>query len=355
MSFLRCLGALTCVFLLAGALGGIAGSARAAGPAVRLVSKEADRRVDVLIDGQPFTSYVWPESLTKPVLYPIRTEKGTLLTRGFPLDPRPGERTDHPHHVGLWFSYGDVNGVDFWNNSKVLPKERQAAMGRHRQVKVVSAESGDKEGRLRVLVEWVMPDGSVALDEDTTFVFRKIAGGRLIDRIARLTARDKPVRFPDNKEGLLGMRMARALEQPSTEPATFTDAAGQATTVAKLDNTGVTGLYYSSEGKEGDAVWGTRGRWTALSGKLGEEDVTIAMIDHPGNPGAPTYWHARGYGLFAANPLGQKAFSDGKQTLDFTLAPRAAATFRYQVAVLSQPFAAASVEALAKEYEARKD
>ena len=335
-------------------LAAVAIGVSAAGPAVQVVAKEADRRVDVLVDGQPFTSYVWPESLTKPVLYPIRTEKGTLLTRGFPLDPRPGERTDHPHHVGLWFSYGDVNGVDFWNNSSALPKEKQAVMGRHRPVRIVSAKGGETEGRLQALVEWVMPDGSVALDEETTFVFRKTTGGRLIDCVAQLTARDKPVRFPDNKEGVLGLRLARALEQPSTEPATFTDSSGVATTVARLDNTGVTGLYHTSEGKEGDAAWGTRGRWCALSGKLGAEYVTIAILDHPNNPGAPTYWHARGYGLFAANPLGEKALSDGKETLDFALAPGGKATFRYRIAILSRPFAAAEVEALARAFAAEK-
>ena len=88
---------------------------------MQVTVKEADRRVDVTVDGQPFTAYVWPTSLKKPVLYPIRTAKGTLVTRGFPLDPRPGERVDHPHHVGLWFNYGDVNGIDFWNNSDAIP------------------------------------------------------------------------------------------------------------------------------------------------------------------------------------------------------------------------------------------
>jgi hypothetical protein len=194
-----------------------------------------------------------------------------------------------------------------------------------------------------------MPDGTVALDETTSFVFRKTPGGRIVERTTTLTARDKPVRFPDNKEGVLGLRVARALEQPSKEPATFTDAAGVATTVAKLDNTGVTGLYHTSEGKEGDAVWGTRGRWCALSGRIGDEDVTIAIFDDPKNPGAPTYWHARGYGLFAANPLGQKALSDGKDTLDFALAPKASATFRHTIAILSRPFAAADIERLWKD------
>src|SRR6516165_1298496 len=96
---------------------------------VRIVKNEALRRVDVLVEGQPFTSYIWPETLTKPVLYPVRTAQGTIVTRGFPLDPRPGERVDHPHHAGFWLNYGNVNGVDFWNNSVALPAEQKSKMG----------------------------------------------------------------------------------------------------------------------------------------------------------------------------------------------------------------------------------
>ena len=58
---------------------------------------DSSRRVDVTIDGQPFTSYIWPTTLKKPVLYPLRTARGTIITRGWPLEPRPGERVDHPH------------------------------------------------------------------------------------------------------------------------------------------------------------------------------------------------------------------------------------------------------------------
>ena len=131
------------------------------------------------------------------------------------------------------------------------------------------------------------------------------------------------------------MRVARQLEHPSNELLVFTDANSKATTVAKLDNTGVTGLYRSSEGKTGDDVWGTRGRWVTLSGKIGQEAVTVAMFDHPTNPGYPTYWHARGYGLFAANPLGQKALSNGKDELNFTLEAGRSATFRHRILIIS--------------------
>src|SRR5215472_12906340 len=74
---------------------------------IRVVPNEAARRVDISIDGKPFTSYMWPTTLKKPTLYPLRTADGTVVTRGFPLEPRPGERVDHPHHAGLWFNYGN--------------------------------------------------------------------------------------------------------------------------------------------------------------------------------------------------------------------------------------------------------
>jgi Methane oxygenase PmoA len=131
------------------------------------------------------------------------------------------------------------------------------------------------------------------------------------------------------------MRVARALEQPADKPEVFTDASGKATAVPVLDNKGVTGEYVSSEGKKGDAVWGTRGRWTLLGGTVESEPVTLAILDHPSNPGFPTYWHARGYGLFAANPLGQKALSDGRDELNFSLEPGKSVTFRHRILILS--------------------
>jgi hypothetical protein len=68
---------------------------------VSVVPHEAARRVDILVDGRPFTSYVWPETQKKPVLYPLNTADGTPITRGFPLEPRAGAGVDHPHHAGL--------------------------------------------------------------------------------------------------------------------------------------------------------------------------------------------------------------------------------------------------------------
>ncbi|HKE59163.1 MAG TPA: PmoA family protein [Pyrinomonadaceae bacterium] len=304
---------------------------------VRITKDEAGRRVDIKVDGKPFTSYLWSDKLKVPVLYPLRTTQGTIVTRGFPLDPRPGERVDHPHHIGLWFNYGSVNGVDFWNNSTALPPEQQQKMGMVVHRRIVKATGGKDRGELAVEMDWVMPDGQPILQESTTFVFYAGPSAGMVDRITKLTALTKQVVFQDNKEGMLGMRVRRELEQPSNEPLVFTDSSGRATTVKVLDNTGVSGLYRSSEGKSGDEVWGTRGRWTMLSGKVDKEAITLAILDHPSNPGFPTYWHARGYGLFAANPLGQEVFSNGKEKLNFTLEPKQSVTFRYRVLIVSGP------------------
>lgn len=341
-----CLGA----FVLAASGAPASGQAQTA--PVRVDVREADRRVDVFVDGQPFTAYIYPTALTKPVLYPLRTAGGTAVTRGFPLETRPGERVDHPHQIGLWFTYGDVNGFDFWNSSDAVRPEARPRMGRIVHRRVNAATNRSDHGVLEVEMDWFQPDGALVLYEHARFVFRGGPGWRSVDRITTLSAPGKRVSFTDNKEGMFGLRVARALELPAKTPDVFADADGRPSATRTLDNSAVTGDYLTSEGLTGDAVWGTRARWCALGGRVGSEVVSIAILDHPSNPGFPTYWHARGYGLFAANPLGQKAMSGGKETLDLALEPGARVTFRYRILILSEALAADRVEAAYRAFAA---
>lgn len=305
---------------------------------VEVIRRDAEKRVDILVDGQPFTSYLYADTipvLKKTVLYPLRTAKGTIVTRGFPLAPRTGERVDHPHQIGCWFNYGEVNGLDFWNNSNAIPAERRHEMGTIRQRAINHIESGAHTGVLEVTLDWRKPEGKPILREETRFVFHAVPNLRAIDRITTLTALDERVLFKDNKEGMLAIRVARALEHPSAEPLTLTDASGNATEVPVMDNTGVTGMYTNSDGIKGAEVWAKRASWVMLTGIVESDSVTLAIFDHPKNIGYPSYWHARGYGLFAVNPLGQKIFSEGKEELNFALEAGASTTFRYRVFILS--------------------
>jgi Family of unknown function (DUF6807) len=301
---------------------------------VQVVADEAQHRVDITIDGQPFTSYIWPATLKKPVLYPLIDGDGVTLTRGYPLEPRPGERVDHPHHAGLWFNYSNVNGFDFWNNSDAIPPARRAKMGSIDFKKIVSTRSGPNRGELVTESTWVTGAGEPIIDETTRLVFSSIHGARVIDRIATLHALDHVV-FHDDKDGLLGLRVASWLESPTAEGGVFTDAHGVQTKVSGA-SPDATGVYLTSEGVKGDAAWGTRGRWCTLTGHTGNHTATIAIFDNPKNPGYPTYWHARGYGLFAVNPLAPSSFDRKQPPLNFTLEKGQTATFRYRIVLYNE-------------------
>ena len=300
---------------------------------IELRALDSENRIGVFVEGELFTAYFYPQSIKKPVLFPILTPSGHRITRGFPFEQAAGERVDHPHHIGMWLNYGDVNGLDFWNNSDSVRSEDRHRYGQILHLETIGMESGDEEGRLSVSADWVGPDGAVLLEEKTLYQFRAEDGRRIVDRITTLTASDEEVLFRDNKEGMFALRVTRALEHPENSPAVFTDENGKATDVPVLDNEGVTGHYINSEGVEGGDCWGKRARWMTLRGKIGNELISITILDHPGNPGYPTYWHARGYGLFSANPLGQRVFSDGAEELNFTLPPGASTTFRYRVII----------------------
>ncbi|MCP4311622.1 MAG: hypothetical protein GY790_10200 [Bacteroidetes bacterium] len=300
-----------------------------------LVELPDEKKVEVRIDGELFTSYIYPDNIAKPVLYPLITTSGKVLTRGFPIDKIPGERVDHPHHVGHWMNYGDVNGLDFWNNSEARPAEDKHMYGTIFHKEVRNIQGRDDMGMLEVVNEWKTPDGVVLLEEQTRFIFSVQGNSRIIDRITTLNALNQEVSFKDNKEGMFAVRVTRAMELPSEKPAVYLDAHGVPTETKVLDNTGVNGNYLSSEGLEGEGVWGTRARWMKLHSTMEGEKVAIVIFDHPDNVGYPTYWHARGYGLFAANPLGQSVFSEGEYELDFKLAPNESVSFKFRLLVHS--------------------
>jgi hypothetical protein len=301
---------------------------------VELIRRDADKSVDVMIDGKLFTTYRWPDNVYKPILYPLLTAQGTEITRGFPLKPRAGERSDHIHQVGNWLNYGNVNGYDFWGNGSTGQRNPNGGQIKHLAVEEVKGGAG--EGSMVATASWVDPNGKELLSERTEYHFIADGSVRIIDRIETLTATSgKPVIFKDTKEGMFGIRVARQLELPSERDVTLTDAQGHPTTVKKLTNEGVSGNYRSSEGVTGEKVWSTRAKWMDLYGNIANEKISVVICDHPENINYPTYWHARGYGLFAANPFGAKDFTDGKEELNYTVPPGESLTLKYRILVSS--------------------
>jgi hypothetical protein len=298
---------------------------------VKVIKSAKENKVNIFIGGKLFTSFMYPDTLEKPVLYPLRAANGKVVTRGFPLDPKPGDPTDHPHHIGTWFNFENLNGLDFWNNSYAIAKAKKSQYGWIRTDKIMETKNGTT-GTLVYHANWTNQAKDVILEETTRFEFSGDATHRTIDRITTLKA-DMDAVFNDAKDGMLGLRLAHELQMPTKDDQKFTDSKGNVTVVKGGTDDIPTGNYLTSAGKMGNDAWSTRGVWCKVFGKMGTDSISITMIDHPENPNYPTFWHARGYGLFAANPLGEKAFTNGKSAKNLTLKKGESVTFRYRIVI----------------------
>lgn len=301
---------------------------------VKLVRVDDKQKVDIFIEGTYFTSYCYPSVIEKPFLFPVVAPNGSVITRGFPIAPRKGERVDHPHHIGIWFNHGDINGLDFWNNSSAIAADKKENYGHIESQEVIRAESG-KKGYLEVETEWKDNKGNILLNETAIYIFSGDGNSRTIDHISTLTAANGNVTIGDSKEGLIAIRVDRAFEMPSNESLIFTDDKGNPTKVPAVDNTGLSGMFLSSRGLKGDAVWGTRNEWVVLSGLKDNVPVSIAIFDNPKNIGFPAYAHARGYGLFSLNNLGQNSYDPKKDKVKLIIEKGKSVTFYHRIFIKS--------------------
>jgi hypothetical protein len=255
----------------------------------------------VKIDGEPFTEYLI-ESGTGPVLWPILGPTGKPMTRAYPLEKHTGEKfLDHPHQRSLWFSHGNVNGIDFWS------LEKGHGIIRHREFE--KTDSGPI-GFIVTRNDWIGPDGEKQCEDKRTLQFGSDADCRWIDFAVTIQATDRPVTFGDTKEGAFGIRVAESLAVDSKQGGRIINSAGQIN----------------------EAAWGKPASWVDYQGPIAGDTLGIAVLNHPSSFRFPTYWHVRSYGLFAANPFGLKAFADKKaEEGSYIIAPGNSLTLRYRV------------------------
>jgi hypothetical protein len=288
---------------------------------------QGPEQIAVQIDGKPFTViHIAGTDLNRPYLHPLRSATGRIVNRSVPAGQLAGETTDHPHHAGLFYGHGDVNGYNYWavQNGPSAPSETGATMGRIVLARVVSVTSGKESGSVDVVFNWLKPDGKPLLTETRKMTFHAHPELRIVDFDFDLQAADgNEVVFRDTKEGTFAMRMATALEEPPVKTSKTANAPAR------------TGTLLNAQGGEREAkVWGRRSEWVDYSGAVDGEKVGVVMMDHPGNPRHPTYWHSRGYGLHAINPFGVSDFlNDKTQSGSLTLAPGEHVRFRYRVVI----------------------
>ena len=286
---------------------------RAASLSEAVVCSLDDGVITVTANGQPFTAFYYGESAPKPYLHPLVAPGGARLTRLFPMETTEPGSHDHPHHRGLWMTHGKVNGLDFWSNE---PEQRVGKQGLVRLRSVEPATNSHGACTVHAVFEWRDPAGAVLLVERRTMRFASADGARSIDFDVALTAARDAV-FGDTKEGFFALRLRDEL--------TETRGSGRMTNAEGL-----------SGAKE---VWGKRSAWVDYSGRLDGKPAGVAIFDHPANPRHPTWWHARDYGLFAANPFGERDFTgDKSRDGKLELASGKALRFRFRIVLHSAPF-----------------
>lgn len=251
--------------------------------ALAVTHDEAARTVTVTAGGDVFTVLRY-NAFSRPVLWPLRGPGDVPMTRDWPMKPdTPGEDQDHPHHKSVWFTHGDVNGVDFWSESDKAGRVVTIGVPR-------AAIDADGRARIELENEWRARDGRVVCT-DTTVIRCGLAGhARLIDWTITVAASHGPVTFGDTKEGTMAVRTRPELNVDRKNPL----AAGSAR---------------NREGLTGKALWGAKSAWVDYSAPVAGTVAGLALFDHPSNLRHPTTWHARDYGLVAANPFGLHDFS----------------------------------------------
>jgi hypothetical protein len=244
-----------------------------------VVFREKPYEIEILVAGQPFTTYHF-RGYNKPIFFPIRAASGTIVTRGYPMIRGiPGESNDHAHHKGLWLTHADVNGIDFWS------EDPTGGSIVHRDFEVI--RNGREVGVVQSRNDWISPEGNTVLEETRQVKVYNWPGVRAMDFDFQLAAVDGQVKFGDNSDGTFALRLA--------EPFVVN---------GRMENS------HASVGEKN--CWGKQADWVNYTATINGETLGVAVFDHPTSFRHPTHWHARGYGLFAANPFGLRDFYDDK-------------------------------------------
>jgi hypothetical protein len=278
--------------------------------------------VEVGLDGKPITAFHYDGKWDKPFLYPIRTASGIVVSRGWPVEPRPGEEQDHAWHRGFWWGHGDINGEDFWREKPDKSTSRLVLDGK-------PVTSGDA---LEVKLAMITPKGKRLGTVAHRYAFRIDVTNLLIDTTITISADGgEALRFGDTDDGGFAFRLSDEFRQDRG---------------ARLVNSdGLTGT---------EQIWGKPAKWVDYSAPIGDKFAGVAILDHPTNLRHPTRWHARGYSLNSANPFALASFTrDKKNDGSYTLPSGQQLRFRYLVVVHEGELSRNRMEQYFKSFVAR--
>jgi hypothetical protein len=260
-------------------------------------------QLQVLLDGKLVTTYHTSGEWVRPFLWPLHGPGGVALTRCWPMQDDPNEKTDHRHHKSVWIAHGSLNGSDNWSEEE--------GHGSVAHQEFTERVSGPVFCRFATRDNWLNAAGERIMRGCTEVTVFALPGDeRILDFVIRFEATDGPVHFGDTKEGgLLSLRLTASMNG---------------------DRGGVIENAYG--GITEKECWGKPAPWVDYSGPVDGTVFGAAIFDHPDNPCHPTRWHVRDYGLFTANPFALHDYL-GRKDVDgsMTLEAGQSWTFRYRL------------------------
>jgi type 1 glutamine amidotransferase len=204
----------------------------------------------------------------KPHFHPLISPKGTVLTSESPRD--------HLWHMGLWFSWKFIDGLNYWEYTGDANRHVSEGMTRIESVQVDSVPSGAKEFRLNIIYHpWDKKDQPVMKESQKISLS---APGK--DRSYHI---DYDVTFTALKDLLLDRTPIPG--EPGGQ-----SWGGYSGMSIRLNTEFRDIRYFSASGEP--VNYGNRNRWVAcefVNGKGTREQVII--FDHPGNKRYPSPWY----------------------------------------------------------------
>lgn len=254
----------------------------AAEPTSFMIEKTPDS-VIVRADEARILTYRYSDlqGASHPYFAPVSTISGRQVSRNHP--PVEGlDKTDHPGlHTGLWLSFGDLNGHDFW---------RGKAQTRHLRFDR-EPSAVDQRASWSVINQYLATGtGKVICEETAQYTVRMNPLGYELEMASEFRPLAEPLVFGDQEEMGLGVRVHTPLAVASRNSGRILDADGR---------------------RNEKEVWGKTSTWSDYAGPLENRWVGIQVISDPRNF-RPSWCHARDYGLMVLNPFGRQAFTGGE-------------------------------------------
>lgn len=199
----------------------------------------------------------------KPYFHPLRLPDGSDVT-----DLRPA---DHPWHLGLWWSWKYINGVNYWEFDKKTGKYQ----GITEVTKTKVTKNSDLSAKVELELSYHLPKQPPVLTEQRVITIPPpdAAGSYTIDWNATFTVGEKDVKLD---------------RTPPYKGKNGVSSGGYAGLSVRFSAEAKEWTFINSSGARGvNAVNGKHATWVDFSGKSGG----VAIFDLPKNLRHPSPWY----------------------------------------------------------------